>query len=150
MICSKLSASVRLQRLHQATRQSVRVQRTARMSVRAAKQVISTDKAPAALGPYSQAVRAGNTLYVSGQIGLVPGTKNFASDDVAGQTEQASACSGRQADPGEGVPRIRPAHTPSCPLGPMHTSRRPLAFPPPPPSPRADVDSCSRAPRQQR
>ena len=46
------------------------------VSVRAmaSKQVISTDKAPAALGPYSQAIQAGNTVYVSGQIGIVPGT----------------------------------------------------------------------------
>ncbi|GAX73984.1 hypothetical protein CEUSTIGMA_g1434.t1 [Chlamydomonas eustigma] len=57
-------------------------------SIIAMKQVISTEKAPAALGPYSQAIRAGNTLYVSGQIGLVPGTKDFASADVEGQTEQ--------------------------------------------------------------
>jgi enamine deaminase RidA (YjgF/YER057c/UK114 family) len=35
-----------------------------------------------------QAVRAGNTLYVSGQIGIVPGTNDFASDGVEGQTEQ--------------------------------------------------------------
>lgn len=64
--------------------------REAAVAVRAmaTKQVISTDKAPAALGPYSQAIRAGNTLYVSGQIGIVPGTKDFASPDVEGQTEQ--------------------------------------------------------------
>jgi 2-iminobutanoate/2-iminopropanoate deaminase len=36
----------------------------------------------------SQAIKAGNTVYVSGQIGLVPGTKDFASPDVEGQTEQ--------------------------------------------------------------
>jgi enamine deaminase RidA (YjgF/YER057c/UK114 family) len=35
-------------------------------------------------------VRAGNTLYVSGQIGIVPGTKDFASEGVEGQTEQVS------------------------------------------------------------
>jgi reactive intermediate/imine deaminase len=51
-------------------------------------QVIATEKAPAALGPYSQAIKAGNTIYVSGQIGLVPGTKDFASEGVEGQTEQ--------------------------------------------------------------
>ena len=51
--------------------------------------VVSTDKAPAALGPYSQAVKAGNMLFVSGQIGMVPGTKNFAGDGVEAQTEQA-------------------------------------------------------------
>ena len=59
-----------------------------------ARQVISTDKAPAALGPYSQAVKAGNTLYVSGQIGLVPGTKDFAGDGVEAQTEQVCLCGG--------------------------------------------------------
>eukprot|EP00882_Tetradesmus_deserticola_P010390 GHRQ01010974.1.p1 GENE.GHRQ01010974.1~~GHRQ01010974.1.p1 ORF type:complete len:164 (+),score=52.69 GHRQ01010974.1:149-640(+) len=64
----------------------IRFQR-ARMSV-SAKQVVSTEEAPAALGPYSQAIKAGNTLYVSGQIGIVPGTKDFASDGVEGQTEQ--------------------------------------------------------------
>lgn len=52
------------------------------------REVISTDKAPAAVGPYSQAIKAGNTVYVSGQIALVPGTKNFAAPDVEGQTEQ--------------------------------------------------------------
>jgi len=38
------------------------------------KQVIHTENAPAAIGPYSQAVRAGNTVYLSGQIPLVPET----------------------------------------------------------------------------
>lgn len=52
------------------------------------RQVISTDKAPGAVGPYSQAIRAGNTLYVSGQVALVPGTKEFNSNEVEGQTEQ--------------------------------------------------------------
>eukprot|EP00959_Pyramimonas_sp_CCMP1952_P405853 8506023-Pyramimonas_sp.AAC.1 len=53
-----------------------------------AKQVISTDKAPAAVGPYSQAIKAGNTLYVSGCIGLVPETMKFADETVETQTEQ--------------------------------------------------------------
>lgn len=39
-----------------------------------AKTIISTDAAPAAIGPYSQAVKAGNTVYLSGQIPLHPGT----------------------------------------------------------------------------
>ncbi|GFH09347.1 uncharacterized protein HaLaN_04465 [Haematococcus lacustris] len=55
----------------------------------AGKEVLSTANAPAALGPYSQGIKAGNMLYVSGQVGLVPGTKEFASPDVEGQTEQA-------------------------------------------------------------
>jgi len=41
------------------------------------KQVIHTDAAPAAIGPYSQAIRAGNTVYLSGQIGLDPATGNL-------------------------------------------------------------------------
>jgi reactive intermediate/imine deaminase len=41
------------------------------------KQVIHSDAAPAAIGPYSQAIRAGNTVYLSGQIGLDPATGNL-------------------------------------------------------------------------
>ena len=52
------------------------------------KQIIVTDKAPAALGPYSQAVRVGNLVYTAGQIGLVPPTKNLAGPDIASQTRQ--------------------------------------------------------------
>jgi 2-iminobutanoate/2-iminopropanoate deaminase len=53
------------------------------------KQIIETKNAPEALGPYSQAVKAGNTIYVSGQVPLVPGTNEFASDDISAQTKQA-------------------------------------------------------------
>lgn len=53
-----------------------------------AKQVIFSENAPAAIGPYSQAVRAGNTVYLSGQIPLVPATMEVISDDVAEQTTQ--------------------------------------------------------------
>jgi reactive intermediate/imine deaminase len=42
------------------------------------RQIISTADAPAAIGPYSQAVRAGNTVYLSGQIGLDPATMQLA------------------------------------------------------------------------
>ena len=52
------------------------------------KQVISTDKAPGAIGPYSQAIKAGNMVFCSGQIPIDPGTGEFVSEDVAGQTEQ--------------------------------------------------------------
>ncbi|WP_438462567.1 RidA family protein [Marinomonas sp. PE14-40] len=52
------------------------------------KQVIHTDKAPQAIGPYSQAVRAGNTVYLSGQIPLVPETMEIISEDVSEQTTQ--------------------------------------------------------------
>ena len=49
---------------------------------------INTSNAPAALGPYSQAIQAGNFLSVSGQLGLVPATGEFAGD-VTAQTKQA-------------------------------------------------------------
>jgi reactive intermediate/imine deaminase len=42
------------------------------------RQIVSTDKAPAAIGPYSQAVRAGDTVYMSGQIGLDPVSMTLA------------------------------------------------------------------------
>jgi reactive intermediate/imine deaminase len=61
---------------------------TRTVAMAAKKTVISTDKAPAALGPYSQAIKAGNTLYCSGCIGLVPETMKFADDTVETQTEQ--------------------------------------------------------------
>ncbi|MBN1956275.1 MAG: RidA family protein [Anaerolineae bacterium] len=53
------------------------------------KEIISTDQAPAAVGPYSQAVRIGDLVYTAGQLGIVPGTKEFAGQDVESQTRQA-------------------------------------------------------------
>ncbi len=52
------------------------------------KEIISTTKAPAAIGPYSQAVRAGNFLYTSGQIPINPETGEIVEGDTAKQTEQ--------------------------------------------------------------
>ena len=52
------------------------------------KEVISTSQAPAAVGPYSQAVKVGDTLYSSGQIALDPATGAMAANDIAGQSEQ--------------------------------------------------------------
>ena len=52
------------------------------------KEVISTTNAPAAVGPYSQAIKVGDTLYTSGQIALDPATGAMAADDIAGQAEQ--------------------------------------------------------------
>ena len=54
----------------------------------AEKQIIATDKAPAAIGTYSQAVKVGDTVYLSGQIPLVPSTMEMISDDFAEQTVQ--------------------------------------------------------------
>jgi 2-iminobutanoate/2-iminopropanoate deaminase len=52
------------------------------------KQIISTKHAPAAVGPYSQAVRAGHFLYTAGQIALDPATGKLVEGDVAAQTRQ--------------------------------------------------------------
>lgn len=52
------------------------------------KEIISTDKAPGAIGPYSQAVKAGGMVYCSGQIPIDPATGEFVSDDISEQTEQ--------------------------------------------------------------
>jgi 2-iminobutanoate/2-iminopropanoate deaminase len=54
------------------------------------REIIATSKAPAAIGPYSQAVRAGDYVFTSGQLGLDPETKTLRSGVVA-QTEQALA-----------------------------------------------------------
>lgn len=53
------------------------------------KQIISTEQAPPAVGPYSQAVRAGDFIFTAGQLGLVPGTKEMAGADIESQTRQA-------------------------------------------------------------
>lgn len=53
------------------------------------KQVVQTSDAPAAVGPYSQAVRVGDWIFTAGQLGLVPGTKEFAGPDIESQTRQA-------------------------------------------------------------
>lgn len=50
--------------------------------------VIHTDNAPAAVGPYSQAVRIGRFLYTAGQIGLDPATGKLVADDIEIQTER--------------------------------------------------------------
>lgn len=51
--------------------------------------VIATQNAPKAVGPYSQGIVAGNTLYVSGQIPYVPETMKPAGDDIKSQTKQS-------------------------------------------------------------
>jgi 2-iminobutanoate/2-iminopropanoate deaminase len=52
------------------------------------KKIISTDRAPAAVGPYSQAVEAGGLVFVSGQIGLDPATGEFVEGGVEAQARQ--------------------------------------------------------------
>ena len=50
--------------------------------------VITTPDAPAAIGPYSQAIKVGNTVWLSGQIPLEPGTMELVSGDIAAQATQ--------------------------------------------------------------
>jgi len=52
------------------------------------KQIVSTSAAPAAIGPYSQAVRAGNTLWLSGQVPLDPVTKELVQGDIETQARR--------------------------------------------------------------
>lgn len=51
--------------------------------------VIATEKAPAAVGPYSQAIKAGPFVYVSGQLPLIPGKGELVKDDIKAATRQA-------------------------------------------------------------
>lgn len=52
------------------------------------KEIIKTEKAPSAVGPYSQAIKIGNLLFVSGQISINPETNEFTDGDIETQTEQ--------------------------------------------------------------
>jgi len=53
------------------------------------KETVSTPDAPAAVGPYSQGIAAGPLVFVSGQLGIVPGTKDLAGHTIEDQTRQA-------------------------------------------------------------
>ena len=52
------------------------------------REIISTDRAPGAIGPYSQAIRCGNLLFVSGQISLDPQSGEVVGEDIEVQTER--------------------------------------------------------------
>lgn len=52
------------------------------------KEIVSTENAPSAIGPYSQAVKAGDMVFVSGQIPIDPKTGEFVSNEIGEQTEQ--------------------------------------------------------------
>lgn len=54
----------------------------------ATRQAVATDHAPKAIGPYSQAVRAGNLLFVSGQVPIDPATGAIIEGDIAAQTHR--------------------------------------------------------------
>ena len=72
------------------------------------RQPVATDRAPAAIGPYSQAVIAGRTVYTSGQIPLDPATGELVVGDIAAQTRRAfdnlrAVCAAAHADFGHVV-----------------------------------------------
>jgi 2-iminobutanoate/2-iminopropanoate deaminase len=50
--------------------------------------IINTDNAPAPIGPYNQAVKAGNLLFLSGQVALIPGTGELANKDIIEESHQ--------------------------------------------------------------
>ena len=52
------------------------------------KEIINTDKAPAAIGPYSQAVKAGGLIFISGQIPINPATGDLVTTDIEAETRQ--------------------------------------------------------------
>jgi 2-iminobutanoate/2-iminopropanoate deaminase len=52
------------------------------------KKVVSTDKAPAAIGPYSQAIKANGFVFTSGQVPIVPDSGKIEATDIEGQAEQ--------------------------------------------------------------
>lgn len=53
------------------------------------KELISTNKAPAAIGPYSQAMKTGNMIFTSGQLGINPETGEFVNDNIQEETRQS-------------------------------------------------------------
>jgi 2-iminobutanoate/2-iminopropanoate deaminase len=53
------------------------------------KQAIATDKAPAAIGPYSQAIRLGNLIFTAGQVGVDPATQQVVAGGITEQTRRA-------------------------------------------------------------
>lgn len=55
----------------------------------ATKEIVRTDKAPGAIGPYSQAVRTGSLVFVSGQLALLPETGKLVDHDIQAETRQA-------------------------------------------------------------
>lgn len=71
------------------------------------RQAIRTDDAPAALGPYSQAIRAGDLVFTAGQLGLDPATGELVSEDVAAQADRALRNVGAILDAaGSGLDRL--------------------------------------------
>ena len=67
------------------------------------KKVISTTKAPAAIGPYSQAIQVGNIIYTSGQIPIDPATGSFVEGGIKEQTRQSGWSDNGQCSENYGI-----------------------------------------------
>jgi reactive intermediate/imine deaminase len=73
---------------HDATNHHARESNNKRRGFSMARYIIHSKRAPAVIGPYSQAVRAGNTVYLSGQIPLEPETGDLISGDIRAQAQR--------------------------------------------------------------
>ncbi len=60
----------------------------AQITIKMSKEIINTSNAPAPIGPYNQAIKTGNLLFVSGQVALKPGTNDMANADIIEETHQ--------------------------------------------------------------
>ena len=98
------------------------------------RQIIQTDKAPAAIGPYSQAVRAGDTVYLSGQIPLDPGTGLLVEGDITAQARRSfenlkAVCEAAGGSLGKFSSRSSYPFPPRiCPVGPAHPFSRAMVI----------------------
>lgn len=71
------------------------------------KEIISTENAPKAIGPYSQAVKTGNLIFVSGQLPFVPSTMKFVEGGIKAQTRQSlSNAKAILEEAGSGLDRV--------------------------------------------
>jgi len=112
------------------------------------RETVRTEKAPAAVGPYSQAVKAGQTVWVSGQIPLDPETGGLVSGDVESQARQVMRNLGAILEAaGSGFDRVVKATVYLTDLGDFDVVNRVYAeFMPSPPPARVCVE-VSRLPR---
>jgi 2-iminobutanoate/2-iminopropanoate deaminase len=112
------------------------------------RETVRTEKAPAAVGPYSQAVKAGQTVWVSGQIPLDPETGGLVAGDVESQARQVMRNLGAILEAaGSGFDRVVKATVYLTDLGDFDVVNRVYAeFMPSPPPARVCVE-VSRLPR---
>lgn len=85
MLALRAASAVKLHTSRRSViHQSVRTRSTRTVTMAASREVISTEEAPGAVGPYSQAIKANGMVYVSGQVALVPGVRrDMVSFDIS-------------------------------------------------------------------